>query len=191
MLVASGANRRKLTVPGAEEFDQKGLTYCATCDGWFFKDKDVIVVGGGDSALEEGLFLTRYAKMVTIVHRRDSLRAGAVLQNRAINHPKVQFLYNTVLTEISGEDAVKAVSLKNVVTGEITERQTDGIFIFIGHTPNTQLFEGQLEMREGGYILVDPLMQTNIPGVFVAGEAADPNFRQVITSAGMGAAGKV
>ncbi len=188
LIITTGATPRHLEIPGERELTGRGVSYCATCDGWFFKDKDVIVVGGGDSALEEGLFLTRYAKMVTIVHRRDSLRAGAVLQNRAINHPKVQFLYNTVLTEISGEDAVKAVSLKNVVTGEITERQTDGIFIFIGHTPNTQLFEGQLEMREGGYILVDPLMQTNIPGVFVAGEAADPNFRQVITSAGMGAA---
>jgi thioredoxin reductase (NADPH) len=188
LIITTGATPRHLDIPGERELTGRGVSYCATCDGWFFKDKEVIVVGGGDSALEEGLFLTRYAKMVTIVHRRESLRAGAILQNRAINHPKIQFLYNTVLTEIAGEDAVKAVSLKNVVTGEITKRQTDGIFIFIGHTPNTQLFVGQLEMREGGYILVDPLMQTNVSGVYVAGEAADPNFRQVITSAGMGAA---
>lgn len=188
LIITTGATPRHLEIPGERELTGRGVSYCATCDGWFFKDKEVIVVGGGDSALEEGLFLTRYAKNVTIVHRRESLRAGAILQNRALNHPKIQFLYNTVLTEISGEDAVKAVSLKNLVTGEVTKRQTDGIFIFIGHTPNTQLFVGQLEMREGGYILVDPLMQTNVPGVYVAGEAADPNFRQVITSAGMGAA---
>jgi len=145
-------------------------------------------VGGGDSALEEGLFLTRFAKTVTIVHRRETLRAGAILQNRAINHPKVLLRYNTILTAISGDDSVQSVSLKNVLTGETTQQNIDGIFIFIGHTPNTQLFKGQLEMREGGYVVADHLMQTSVPGVFVAGEAADPNFRQVITSAGMGAA---
>ncbi len=188
LIVSTGATPRHLDIPRERELTGRGVSYCATCDGWFFKDKDVIVVGGGDSALEEGLFLTRYAKTVSIVHRRDTLRAGAILQNRANNHPKISFLYNTVLTGISGEDAVKTVSMKNILTGEVTERRADGVFIFIGHTPNTQLFEGQLEMQEGGYIVVDSLMQTNVPGVFVAGEAADPNYRQVITSAGMGAA---
>ncbi len=188
LIISTGATPRHLEIPGERELTGRGVSYCATCDGWFFKDKDVIVVGGGDSALEEGLFLTRYAKTVTIVHRRDTLRAGAILQNRAMNHPKMRFLFNTVLTQISGDDAVKSVSLKNVISGEISQLSTDGVFIFIGHTPNTQLFEGQLEMQEGGYIKVDPLMQSNVRGVFVAGEAADPNFRQVITSAGMGAA---
>ncbi len=188
LIISTGATSRHLDVPGERELTGRGVSYCATCDGWFFKEKDVIVVGGGDSALEEGLFLTRYAKTVTIVHRRETLRAGAILQNRAVNHPKIRFVYNTILTTISGEGAVNSVSMKNVLTGEVVQQQTDGVFIFIGHTPNTQLFENQLEMREGGYIKTDPLMQTNVHGVFVAGEAADPNFRQVITSAGMGAA---
>ena len=188
LIISTGATPRHLDIPGERELTGRGVSYCATCDGWFFKEKNVIVVGGGDSALEEGLFLTRYAKTVTIVHRRETLRAGAILQNRAVTHPKIRFLYNSILTNITGEDSVKSVSVKNLLTGEVTEQQTDGVFIFIGHSPNTQLFEGQLEMREGGYIKVDPLMQTNIAGVFVAGEAADPNFRQVITSAGMGAA---
>jgi thioredoxin reductase (NADPH) len=188
LIIATGATSRHLDIPGERELTGRGVSYCATCDGWFFKDKEVIVVGGGDSALEEGLFLTRYAKTVTIVHRRETLRAGAILQNRAINHPKIRFLYNTVLTKILGKDAVQSVSMKNLLNGEETEHRVDGVFIFIGHTPNTQLFDGKLEMRDGGYIMVDPLMQTNVPGVFVAGEAADPNFRQVITSAGMGAA---
>jgi thioredoxin reductase (NADPH) len=188
LIITTGATPRHLDIPGESELTGRGVSYCATCDGWFFKDKEVIVVGGGDSALEEGLFLTRFAKTVTIVHRRETLRAGAILQNRAINHPKVLLRYNTILTAISGDDSVQSVSLKNVLTGETTQQNIDGIFIFIGHTPNTQLFKGQLEMREGGYVVADHLMQTSVPGVFVAGEAADPNFRQVITSAGMGAA---
>jgi thioredoxin reductase (NADPH) len=188
LIITTGATPRHLEVPGETELTGRGVSYCATCDGWFFKEKDVIVVGGGDSALEEGLFLTRYANSVTIVHRRDALRAGPVLQNRAKNNPKIKYLWNSVVTEILGEEAVRAVRVRDVLTGDEREIKTDGVFIFIGHTPNTQLFEGQLEMNDMGYLVVDHLYRTNIPGVFAAGEVADPHFRQVITSAGMGAA---
>ena len=188
VIIATGATPRKLGVPGEEEFVGRGVSYCATCDGHFFKGMDVVVVGGGDSALEEGLFLTRYAASVTLIHRRDTLRAGAILQKRAREHPKIKFVWNTVVTEIQGEDVVQAVRLKNVRTGEESTLPTSGVFIFIGHTPNTQLFEGQLEMDGRGYLIADERMRTSIPGVYVAGEAADPVFRQVITSAGMGAA---
>jgi len=148
----------------------------------------VVVVGGGDSALEEALFLTRYASSVTIVHRRDALRAGAILQSRAKSNPKVSFIWNSVVTQVIGKDAVTAVKLKNVHTGEESEFPTDGVFIFIGHTPNTQMFQGQLEMETGGYIVTDKKMQTSVPGVYAAGEAADQVYKQVVTSAGMGAA---
>ncbi len=188
VIIATGATPRKLGVPGEEEFVGRGVSYCATCDGHFFKGMDVVVVGGGDSALEEGLFLTRYAASVTLIHRRDTLRAGAILQKRAREHPKIKFVWNTVVTEIQGEDVVQAVRLKNVRTGEESTLPTSGVFIFIGHTPNTQLFEGQLDMDGRGYLIADERMRTSIPGVYVAGEAADPVFRQVITSAGMGAA---
>jgi len=151
----------------------------------------VIVVGGGDSALEEGLFLTRFASSVTIVHRRDSLRAGKVLQNRAFNDPKVSFVWNSILTEIQGDGVVKSAKLKNTQTDEVSELETDGVFIFIGHTPNTQMFAGQLDMDAGGYINSNMMMETNVPGVFVAGEVADSHFRQVVTSAGMGAAAAI
>jgi thioredoxin reductase (NADPH) len=188
IIISTGATPIHLNVPGESELTGRGVSYCATCDGWFFKDKDVIVVGGGDSALEEGIFLTRYAKSVTIVHRRDALRAGAILQKRATEHPKIKFIWNSVITDILGDEAVRAVRLKNVITSETSEQATDGVFIFIGHHPNTQLFDGQLELDERGYLVTDKLMHTKVPGVFAAGEAADPTFRQVITSAGMGAA---
>lgn len=188
LIITTGATPRHLNIPGEIELTGRGVSYCATCDGYFFKDKDVVVVGGGDSALEEGLFLTRYANSVTIVHRRDELRAGAVLQNRALSNPKIKFIWDTVIEEVNGTDAVKSVCLKNLKTGQVSELATDGVFIFIGHTPNTQLFKGQLEMDEGGYLVTDKLMRTNISGVFAGGEAADPHYRQVITSAGMGAA---
>lgn len=191
LIVSTGATPKHLDIPGEKELTGRGVSYCATCDGWFFKEKDVIVVGGGDSALEEGIFLTRYARSVTIVHRRDSLRAGAVLQARAMQNPKIRFIWNSVLTRVNGENAVQSVDLKNVVTGETSQLPIDGVFIFIGHTPNTGIFEGQLEMEPGGYIITDKLMKTSVPGVFAAGEAADPVYRQVITSAGMGAAAAI
>ena len=188
LIISTGATPIHLDVPGETELTGRGGSYCATCDGWFFKDKDVVVVGGGDSALEEGIFLTRYAKSVSIVHRRDALRAGAILQKRAMENPKIKFIWNSIITEILGNEAVTAMRLKNVVTSEEGDHPTDGVFIFIGHTPNTKLFEGQLELDERGYLVANQLMHTNVPGVFAAGEVADPTFRQVITSAGMGAA---
>ncbi|RPI31025.1 MAG: thioredoxin-disulfide reductase [Chloroflexota bacterium] len=188
LIVSTGATPRHLNVAGEKELTGRGVSYCATCDGWFFKEKDVVVVGGGDSALEEGLFLTRYAKSVTIVHRRDQLRAGPILEKRARENPKVKFIWNTVIAEILGKDAVQSVRLHDLVTDECYDHPADGVFIFIGHDPNTQLFEGQLDMDERGYLKVDPLHRTNVPGVFVAGEAGDPHYRQVVTSAGMGAA---
>lgn len=191
LIIATGATPRKLEIPGETELTGRGVSYCGTCDGWFFKEKDVVVVGGGDSALEEGLFLTRYATKVDVIHRRDELRAGAILQKRAQTNEKMGFVWDTVVTEIIGQDKVEAVRLQNKTTGEMIERPVDGIFIFIGHTPNTELFVGQLEMDKHGYLITDTSMKTSVPGVFVAGEVADPHFRQVITSAGMGAAAAI
>ena len=191
VIISTGASPNHLNIPGEEEMTGKGVSYCATCDGWFFKDKKVIVVGGGDSALEEGLFLTRYASKVTIIHRRSELRAGAILQKRAMEHEKIKFVWNTVVTEVVGSEKVEAVKLKNVETNEESTLETDGVFIFIGHTPNTQIFEGQLELDNLGYIKVNNLMETSVEGVFAGGEAADPHFRQVVTSAGMGAAAAI
>jgi thioredoxin reductase (NADPH) len=199
LVIATGARPNHLEIPGEYELTGKGVSYCATCDGWFFKEKKVVVVGGGDSALEEGLFLTRFATSVTIVHRRDSLRAGKVLQNRAFSNPKIKFIWNSVVSEVLGTDStgehgagkVTALKLKDTQTGAVSTLETDGLFIFIGHTPNTQIFKGQLEMDELGYLQANHLMETNVPGVFVAGEVADSHFRQVITSAGMGASAAI
>lgn len=191
VIIATGASPNHLNVQGEKEFTGKGVSYCATCDGWFFKEKEVAVVGGGDSALEEALFLTRFVKSVKIIHRRDSLRAGALLQKRAREHSKVSFIWNSVVEEIQGESKVNRLKLKNTLTGEISNLSVDGVFIFIGHTPNTQLFSGQLELDTNGYIKTNHLMETSVPGVYAAGEAADSHFRQVITSAGMGAAAAI
>lgn len=191
IIITTGASAVHLNVPGENEFTGRGVSYCATCDGWFFKDKEVIVVGGGDSAVEESLFLTRYAENVTIVHRRDELRAGALLTERANSNPKINFAWNTVVEEISGNGAVQTVKLQDTQTGKQREQDIDGVFIFIGHNPNTSLFTEQLEMDKNGYLVVDDRMQTKVPGVYAAGEVADPHFRQVITSAGMGAAAAI
>jgi thioredoxin reductase (NADPH) len=191
LIVGTGASPTHLEVPGEVELTGRGVSYCATCDGWFFKDKKVVVVGGGDSALEEAIFITRYASSVTIIHRRDELRAGAILQKRAMEHPKIDFIWNTIVTEVVGTDKMEALKLKNVKTGDETILEADGLFIFIGHIPNTQMFKGKLDMSELGYIKVNDKMETNVPGVFAAGEAADPHFRQVVTSAGMGAAAAI
>jgi len=188
LIITTGASPNELGIPGELEFRGKGVSYCGTCDGWFFKEKKVIVVGGGDSALEEGIFLTRYATSVTIIHRRDELRAGAILKERAFNNPKISFIWDTVVKEIKGGEGVEKVIIENVKTGEESEISTDGFFVFIGHTPNSEMFKGQLEMDDAGYLVVDQRMHTNVKGVFAAGEIADPHFRQVVTSAGMGAA---
>ncbi len=191
MIISTGATPNHLNVPGEKELTGKGVSYCATCDGWFFKDKKAVVVGGGDSALEEALFLTRFVKEVTIVHRRDELRAGAILQRRAMAHEKVNFKFDSIVTSINGEKQVESVTIKNVRTGEEEDFATDGVFIFIGHKPNSDLFKDQIAMDENGYIIVDNKMQTNLPGVYAAGEICDPIYRQVVTSAGMGAAAAI
>jgi thioredoxin reductase (NADPH) len=191
LILATGASSKKLNIPLEKELTGKGVSYCATCDGWFFKEKKVAVVGGGDSALEEALFLTRYASSVTIIHRRNELRAGAILQKRAQNEPKIKFIWNTVVIAVEGEGTMSGLRLKNVVTQEETSEPFDGMFIFIGHSPNSSLFTGQVNMDDKGYVIVDHLMQTSVPGVFAAGELADPDNRQVVTSAGMGAAAAI
>jgi len=191
LIIAIGASPNKLGIPGEDEFRGKGVSYCATCDGWFFKDKKVAVVGGGDSALEEGIFLTRYASSVTIIHRRDELRAGAILQERAKKNEKINFLWNTIVTEIKGNDGLEKLSLENTQNREKSEMDADGLFIFIGHSPNSAMFLGQLEIDDEGYIKTDDHYRTNLPGVFAAGEIHDSVYRQVVTSAGMGAAAAI
>jgi thioredoxin reductase (NADPH) len=191
LIIATGASSNLLNVPGEKLLTGRGVSYCATCDGWFFKGKKVVVVGGGDSALEEALFLTRYATSVTLIHRRDAFRAGAILQSRLKTEPKINVIYDTVVTEVVGDQAARGVQLTHVKTGEAQLFETDGVFVFIGHTPNTEMFKGQLAMDNNGFIIIDALMQTSVPGVFAAGEAADSHFRQVVTSAGMGAAAAI
>lgn len=191
LIIATGASPNHSNIPGEEKMTGRGVSYCATCDGWFFKEKKVVVVGGGDSALEEALFLTRFAKSVTIIHRRDTFRAGAILQRRAKEHEKINFILDSVVTEVLGDEKVSGVRVENVITGEVSEVETDGVFIFIGHTPNTGMFKGQLEMEASGVIVTDSLMHTSVPGVFAAGEVMDSTYRQVVTSAGMGAAAAI
>jgi thioredoxin reductase (NADPH) len=191
LILTTGANPTHLNIPGEVELTGRGVSYCATCDGWFFKDKKVVIVGGGDSALEEGLFITRYASSVTVIHRRDEFRASSVLQKRAKDHPKMNFILDTVVTEVVGSDKVTTLKLKNIKTDAESTFDTDGFFIFIGHVPNTQMFKGQLEMSDLGYVIVNDKMETSVEGVYAAGEIADPHFRQVITSAGMGAAAAI
>lgn len=188
VIVTAGATPRALNVPGEKEYTSKGVSYCATCDGFFFRDKRVVVVGGGDSAIEEALFLTRFASSVDIVHRRDELRAGATLQERAFANEKLNFIWDTVVEEIVGDQSVKSVRLRNLKTDEVRNYPTDGVFIFIGHDPNADLFEGQLERDPFGYVITDREMRTNVEGVFAAGEVQDRIFRQVATSVGQGTA---
>jgi thioredoxin reductase (NADPH) len=186
LIIATGASPRKLGIPGEERLTGRGVSYCATCDGFFFRGKEIVVVGGGDSALEEALFLTKFASAVRIVHRRDQLRAGAVLKHRAEANPKIQFIWNTVVTSIEGENRVESVTLKDVVTGKVSHLPTDGVFIYVGHLPNNQLFIDKLALDEQGYVIADKLMRTSVPGIFAAGEIQDPRYRQVATSAGQG-----
>ena len=165
VIIATGARPNHLNIPKEEELTGRGVSYCATCDGWFFKDKKVVVVGGGDSALEEALYLTHHASSVTIVHRRDELRAGSILVSRAKENPKIDYVWDSVVTEVVGDEKVASVKIKNVKTEAESAIETDGLFIFIGHTPNTELFKGQLTLDDGGYIVVDRLMQTDLAGV--------------------------
>lgn len=187
VIITSGASPRRLGIPGEEEHIGRGVSYCGTCDGFFFRGKNIIVVGGGDSAIEEGLFLTRFADSVTVVHRRDELRAGATLQKRAFDNEKMSFVWDTVVEEISSTDGpVNKVRMHNLKTGKTYDHETEGVFVFIGHNPNNSAYAGQIEMDEEGYIITDKLMRTNIEGVFAAGEIQDPIYRQVATSVGQG-----
>jgi thioredoxin reductase (NADPH) len=175
-----------LGVPGEKELLGHGVSTCATCDGFFFKEQELLVVGGGDSAMEEAIFLTKFASKVTIVHRRNSFRASKIMQERALNHPKIEIVWDSVLTEIFGNGKVAGARLKNVKTGEESELAAGGVFVAVGHTPNTKLFEGQLELS-GGYIVTKGHdTKTSVPGVYAAGDAVDFRYRQAITAAGMG-----
>ena len=186
VVVTAGASPRHLGVPGEEEFIGRGVSYCGTCDGFFFRGKDVVVVGGGDSAMEEGIFLTKFANKVEVIHRRDELRAGTSLQKRAFANEKISFVWDTVIEEIQGNGVVQGIQTKNVKTGETTKLDTDGVFIFIGHFPNSKFLVGQLAMDEEGYVISDERYRTSVPGVYAAGEIQDAHFRQIATSVGQG-----
>jgi thioredoxin reductase (NADPH) len=188
LIIATGASARLLDVPGENEFFGRGVSTCATCDGFFYRGKTVAVVGGGDSAVEEGAFLTRYASKVFLVHRRDRLRASQILQDRAMKNDKIDFIWDTVVEEIIGDadKGVTAARLRNVKTGVEEELPVEGVFLAIGHVPNTKVFEGQLKLDEQGYIVTDSRMHTNIKGVFACGDCQDHIYRQAITAAGTG-----
>src|SRR3990172_3685496 len=186
LIVTSGAEYNKLGVPGEERLTGKGVSYCATCDAAFFRDMEAAVVGGGDAAMDEGLFTTRYVSKATVIHRRDELRASRILQDRAFANPKMEFLWNTVVEEILGEDQVTAVKLRNVVTGEVSEVPLAAVFIFIGQHPNSGYLEGLVEMDAGKHVIVDEWMRTGKPGLFAAGDVRQNSARQVATSVGDG-----
>ena len=186
VVVTAGASPRHLGVPGEQEFIGRGVSYCGTCDGFFFRGKDVVVIGGGDSAMEEGIFLTKFADKVEVIHRRDELRAGTSLQKRAFANEKISFVWDTVIEEIQGNGVVQSVQTKNVKTGETKKLDTDGVFIFIGHFPNSKFLVGQLAMDEEGYVITDERYRTSVPGVYAAGEIQDAHFRQIATSVGQG-----
>jgi len=186
VIIATGANPRMLGVPGEEKFYGRGVSTCATCDGFFYRDKEVVVVGGGDAAVEEGIFLTKFASKVTIIHRRDELRANKVAQERAFANPKIEFLLSHVVTEILGEESVTGVRVKNLKTGEEYVFPTDGVFVFVGSVPNTDFLKGVVELRPDGYVAVSEEIYTSVPGVFAAGDVADPIYKQLATSVGAG-----
>ncbi|GAA1756418.1 MULTISPECIES: thioredoxin-disulfide reductase [Streptomonospora] len=189
VIVATGSGYRELGVPGETEFSGRGTSWCATCDGFFFRDQDIAVVGGGDTAMEEATFLTRFARSVTVIHRRGELRASKIMQERAFANDKIRFLWNTEVTEVVGESKVSGVHLRNTVTGEESKLDVTGLFVAIGHDPRVELFEGQLDFDSEGYLAVDaPSTRTNLPGVFAAGDVVDHNYRQAVTAAGTGCA---
>ncbi|MEK7516583.1 MAG: thioredoxin-disulfide reductase [Patescibacteria group bacterium] len=191
VILATGASAKRLGLPTERTLYGKGVSACATCDGFFFKNKDVVVVGGGDSAMEESTFLTRFANRVTIVVRRDALKASKIMQERAMKNPKITFLWNSEVVEVLGEDVgrVTGVKIKNTKTGELSEQKTDGLFVAIGHEPNTALVAGQLELDVKGYVVTKPgRTETSLPGVFAGGDVQDPRYRQAVTAAGTGCA---
>ncbi len=187
LIVATGATARWLGVPGEERLRGRGVSACATCDGFFFRDRELVVVGGGDTAMEEATFLTKFASKVTLVHRRDEFRASKVMQERALANPKIEVVWDSVIEEILGDSAVTGVRLRNVKTDETTEMATDGVFMAIGHDPTTALFRDVLETDDEGYLRVqEPRTRTNIPGVFAAGDVTDRVYRQAVSAAGQG-----
>jgi len=186
LIIATGASPRKLGIPGEERLISRGVSYCATCDGFFFKGKKVVIIGGGNSALDEGLFLTRFVNELIIVHRRDQLRADPILQERAFSHPKVSFIWDTVPLEILGTDKVTGIRLKNCKTNAETVLTTDAVFPYVGNVPNTDLLQGQLPTNPNGFLITDEHLRTTVPGVFVAGDVTDYIYRQAITAAAKG-----
>ncbi|PLW71390.1 thioredoxin-disulfide reductase [Streptomyces sp. SCUT-3] len=187
VIVTTGSQHRKLGLPGEDTLSGRGVSWCATCDGFFFRDQDIAVVGGGDTALEEATFLSRFAKSVTVVHRRDTLRASKAMQERAFADPKITFAWDSEVAAIHGDTKLTGVTLRNTKTGDTSELPVTGLFIAIGHDPRTELFTGQLELDEEGYLKVDaPSTRTNLTGVFAAGDVVDHTYRQAITAAGTG-----
>ena len=186
VIICTGASPRKIGVKGEQEFSAKGVSYCATCDGPFFKNQDIVVVGGGDSAVEEATFLTKFGKLVHLVHRKDSLRASKIMQERAFNNQKIKFYWNKVIDEISGNEKVNKITIKDVVTNEKQTLDVGALFVAIGHEPNTKLFKGQIELDDQGYIVLKDHTKTSVNGVFAAGDVHDHRYRQAITAAGFG-----
>ena len=186
VIISTGATARTLGLPGEERLFGHGLSTCATCDGFFFRGEDIAVVGGGDSAMEEAVFLSRFADKVTVIHRRDELRASKILQERAFANPKVDFIWNSVVEEMLGDDKLTGVRLRNVVDDETSELPLGGLFVAIGHDPNTKLFEGQLELDPAGYIITHDGTRTSVEGVFACGDVVDYVYRQAVTAAGTG-----
>ena len=186
VIVATGASARWLGIPGEEKLRGRGVSTCATCDGAFFRDKQIVVVGGGDSAMEEALFLTRFGRRVTVIHRREGLRASKIMADRARSHEKIDFIWNTVVEAAIGDEHLKALRLHNVVDGSRYDFEADALFIAIGHTPNTDIFKGQLDLDAAGYIVSADGVMTNVEGVFVAGDVNDIRYKQAVTAAGAG-----
>jgi thioredoxin reductase (NADPH) len=186
VIVATGASARWLGIPGEEHLRGRGVSTCATCDGAFFKERHIVVVGGGDSAMEEALFLTRFGSKITVIHRRESLRASKIMADRALAHPKIDFIWNTGVVEAKGEHNLETLVLENLITGERSDFSADALFIAIGHDPNTAIFHGQLDLDDHGYVISRDGIHTNIPGVYVAGDVYDIRYKQAITAAGLG-----
>ena len=186
VIIATGASPRKLGAKGEQEFSAKGVSYCATCDGPFFKNQEIVVAGGGDSAMEEAIFLTKFAKNVHVIHRKDKLRASKIMQDRAFENNKIKFHWNSVIDEIKGSEKVNQIMVRNVTTNNQETMDVGGLFVAIGHEPNTKLFKGQIELDDQGYIVLKNHTHTNIDGIFAAGDVHDHRYRQAITAAGFG-----